>query len=126
MKQSHRLIALPSTAIFWLLLAAGCAATFSAKSAREISRERLLELSEKGTTDHLRYMGSDSAWHYVYDARPDRRRSYRIRADEIKLRDTFSVGEDSYVLLPWVIEGKPFGSKTDEAVTSAPPAADDR
>jgi hypothetical protein len=42
------------------------------------------------------------------------------------LRDTFRVGEDSYVLRPWVIEGKPFGSKTEEAVTNAPPAEGDR
>jgi hypothetical protein len=110
----------------WLFLAAGCATTFSAQAAREVSRERLLDLSEAGTANHLRYMGSDSAWHYVYDARPDKRRSYKVRADSMKLRDTFRIGEDSYVLLPWVIDGTPFGSKTDEAVTRAPPAADDR
>src|SRR5258708_775288 len=126
MKRTHGPIAWMSVAVLWGLLAAGCAPTFSAQAAREVSRERLLDLSEAGTANHLRYMGSDSAWHYVYDARPDKGRSYKVRADGMKLRDTFRVGEESYVLLPWVIEGKPFGSKTEEAVTNAPPAAGDR
>ena len=122
-----------SALVIWLLFTllavlpmAGCAATFSARDAREVSRDRLLELSEAGTTDHIRYMGSDFSYHYVYDARPGKKQSYKIRTDSMKLRETFRLGEDSYVLHPWVIEGKPFGSKTEEAVTSAPPAADDR
>ena len=112
--------------MMWLLLAAGCATTFSAKAAREVSRERLLDLSEAGRADHLRYMGSDFSYHYVFDARPGKERSYKVRADGMRLRDTFRVGEDSYVLLPWVIEGTPFGSKTEEAVTNAPPVSGDR
>ncbi|MGE5194537.1 MAG: hypothetical protein ACM3U2_18760 [Deltaproteobacteria bacterium] len=108
------------------LFLAGCVSTFSQRDAREVSRERLLELSEAGRCDHILYMGSDFSYHYVYDSRPDKARSYKIRADGMKLRETFPLGEDSYVLHPWVIEGKPFGSKTAEAVTNEPPAADDR
>ncbi len=95
------------------------------REAREVSRDRLLALSEQGNADHIRYMGSDYTYHYVFDARPDKGRSYKVRADSMKLRETFLPGEDSYVLHPWVIEGKAFGSKTEEAVTNAPPAADD-
>ena len=107
------------------LCVAGCLTTFSQRDAREVSRERLLELSEAGTCDHILYMGSDFYFHYAYDSRPERARSYKIRADGMPLHDTFRIGEDSYVLHPWVIEGKPFGSKTAEAVTDALPAADD-
>ncbi len=107
------------------LLVAGCLATFSQREAREVSRERLLELSEAGRSDHLVYEGTDAGYHYVFDSRRDKARSYKIRADGLKLRDTFRVGEDSYVLHPWVIEGKPIGSKTEEPITSAPPAEDD-
>src|SRR5689334_15447422 len=116
MKPSSRQITEAAAAILWVLTAAGCATTFSAQAAREISREQLLTLSEAGTADHLRYMGSDLGHHYVFDARPGKERSYKLRASEIKLRDTFRVGEDSYVLFPWVIDGQPFGSKTEEAV----------
>jgi hypothetical protein len=122
MKRPRRLITPAAAALLGALLATGCVTTFSAPAAREVSRERLLDLSEAGTADHLRYMGSDFSYHYVYDARPGQGRSYKIRVSELKLRDTFRVGEDSYVLLPWVVEGKPFGSKTTEAVTNAPPA----
>jgi hypothetical protein len=94
----------------WTLLLAGCATTFSPGAAREISRERLLSISEKGTTNHLQYMGSDFNYHYVFDARSGKERSYKIRTHEMKLAATFSVGEDSYVLYPWVIEGQPFGA----------------
>lgn len=117
-------MAIPAMALC-LLLTAGCAATFSERSAREISRERLVALSETGTSDHLRYMGSDFSYHYVFDARPGKECSYKVRTESMKLRETFRVGEDSYLLLPWVIEGKPFGSKTAEAVTNAPPAEGD-
>jgi hypothetical protein len=117
------------------LVVAGCA-TFNVHSAREISQERLLALSEQGNASHILYMGSDFTYHYVFDSRPDRKRSYKIRAEKIKLQDTFLPGEDSYVLHPWVIEGTPFGSTVQEAVTNElpveeadsdePPAADDR
>ncbi len=99
------------------LAVSGCA-TFSVSSAREISQERLLALSEQGNANHFLYMGSDFTYHYVYDSRPNRKRSYKVRVDKIKLRDTFLPGEDSYVLHPWVIEGTPFGSTVQEAVTS--------
>ena len=118
-------IALRSLVLSTGLLVAGCMTTFSQRDAREVSRERLLELSEAGRCDHILYMGSDFYYHYVYDSRPDKGRSYKIRADGMKLQNTFGVGEDSYVLHPWVIEGKPFGSKTAEAVTNEPRAADD-
>src|SRR5258708_31304137 len=104
MKRSRWLIEPPMAAMLWIFLAAGCATTFSAQAAREVSCDRLLDLSEAGTANHLRYMGSDSAWHYVYDARPEKGRSYKVRVDGMKLRDTFRVGDDSYVLLPCVIE----------------------
>ena len=91
-------------------LSTGCN-TFSTQSAREVSRERLLEISEKGRSDHLKYVGSDFAYHYVYDSRPGVEKTYRVRADSIKLADTFPVGsDDSYVLHPWLIEGKLLGS----------------
>ena len=106
------------------MLAAGCM-SFSQSNAREVSRERLLELSEAGHSDHLLYEGSDFYYHYVYDSRPGKLRSYKVRADQIKLRETFPVGDDSYVLHPWVIEGQPFGSRTEETPTSEPPSADD-
>jgi hypothetical protein len=108
------------------LLVAGCAATFSPSNAREVSRERLVELSDAGHSDHILYEGSDAGYHYVFDSRPEKRRSYKVRSDSVKLKDTFPVGEDSYVLHPWVIEGKPFGSRTDEPVSGAPPAEVDR
>ena len=123
------------------LCAAGCAAAFNPREAREISRARLVELSEEGRTDHILYEGSDFSYHYVYDSRPHRQRSYKIRTDLMPIRETFHVGEDSYVLHPWVIEGKPFGSRAEELpkveqavdepsakepVTGEPPAADDR
>jgi len=92
-------------------LSTGCN-TFSTRSAREVSRERLLEISEKGRSDHLRYVGSDFAYHYVYDSRPEVEKTYKVRSDSIKLADTFTLGSnDSYVLHPWLIEGKTLGSK---------------
>lgn len=95
------------------LFAAGCASAFSAREAHEVSRDRLLAISDSGSIDHLRYMGSDANYHYVFDTRPGKERSYKVRADSIKLKDTFGLGEDSYVLLPWVIEGQPFGSRVE-------------
>jgi hypothetical protein len=97
-----------------LMLLSGCFSAFSQRSAREVSRDKLLQISEKGTTDHLQYMGSDFQYHYVYDTRPGKERSYKVSVKAVKLNDTFSVGEDSYVLHPWVIEGTPFGTKTDD------------
>jgi hypothetical protein len=108
------------------LLLAGCASMFSAQNAHEVSRDRLLQISEAGTADHLLYMGSDFNYHYAYDSRAGKERSYKIRAAGMPLRDSFPLGEDSYVLRPWVIEGKPLGRKTEEMLTNAPPAAVDR
>ena len=112
--QSRALILRSLLSVVAVISAFGCAAAFNPKEAREISRGRLLELSEEGCTDHMLYEGSDFSYHYVYDSRPDRRRSYKIRTDVMPVRETFHVGEDSYVLHPWVIEGKPFGSRTEE------------
>ena len=95
-------------------MAAGCAATFSPGGAREVSRDRLLHICERGKTDHLSYMGSDFNYHYVFDSRPGKERTYKVRVTEMKLTNTFSVGEDSYVLHPWVIEGQLMGSKPNE------------
>lgn len=99
----------------WLcaLVLAGCTTTFSAGAAREVSRDRLLAISEKGTTNHLRYVGSDFNYHYIFDTRTGKERSYKIRTNEMKLAATFSVGEDSYVLFPWVIEGELLGSRPE-------------
>ncbi|HEY2250010.1 MAG TPA: hypothetical protein VGH74_03075, partial [Planctomycetaceae bacterium] len=52
------------------VILAGCAATFSPSGAREVSRDRLLQISEMGKSDHLTYMGSDFNYHYVFDSRP--------------------------------------------------------
>ncbi len=92
----------------------GCFATFSQRNAKEVSREKLLAVSEKGTTNHLQYMGSDFNYHYVYDTRPGKERSYKVRVTDVKLANTFPVGEDSYVLHPWVIEGKLMGSPPED------------
>ena len=94
-----------------VLVLAGCAATFSPGAAREVSRDRLLAISEAGKSDHLTYMGSDAYYHYVFDSRPGKERTYKVRVTDLKLANTFPVGEDSYVLLPWVIEGQLMGSK---------------
>lgn len=101
---------------FVLLIVAGmipaACNTFGTQSAREVSHERLLEISGRGAVDHLRYIGSDSAYHYVYDSTPGVSKTYKVRADSIKLRDTFAVGsDDSYPLYPWIIEGKSLGTK---------------
>jgi hypothetical protein len=90
-----------------LLCAAGCAETFSMRRATEITREQLLNLSEKDKSDHVVY---------VCDVRPGTEDSYKVRADSLKLTDTFRVGsryDEPYVLYPWVIEGKPLGRKPE-------------
>ncbi len=107
------------------LLLAGCASPFSAREAHEVSRERLLRISEAGPIDHLHYVGSDASYHYIHDVQTGKERSYKIRADGLKIRDTFPLGEDEYALLPWVIEGTPFGSQTEETPTNAKPGVDD-
>jgi hypothetical protein len=116
----------PALPAVWLsaLLLAGCAATFSPGAAREISRDRLLAISEKGNTKHLQYMGSDIEYHYIWDSRAGKERSYKIRMNEMKLAATFSVGEDSYVLYPWLIEGQPLGSPP-EGISRKPRASTD-
>jgi hypothetical protein len=126
MKRIHAMIFRLRPIVLSGLLLAGCASTFSAQNAHEVSRDRLVQISEAGTADHLLYMGSDFNYHYAYDSRVGKERSYKIRAAGMPLRDSFPLGEDSYVLQPWVIEGKPLGRKTEEMLTSAPPAAGDR
>lgn len=96
-----------------MLLLSGCAAVFDPRAAREVSRERLLELADAGRADHMKYQGSDRAWHYVFDDRPDRRQAYKVRAEDMELENTFDVGEDAYVLHPWLIEGKRLGKKPE-------------
>lgn len=114
MLQSRHLI----VRLLWALLAApfvaGCATPFMAPTAREVSHERLLEISEAGTSDHLRYVGSDGQFHYVDDTRKGTKKSYKVRADSMKLADTFALGKDSYVLHPWVIEGTMMGTKPEK------------
>lgn len=97
-----------------LALLSGCFTTFSQRDAHEVSQEKLLQISEKGNSNHLKYMGSDFQYHYVYDSRPGKERSYKVNVKSIKLADTFAVGEDSYVLHPWVIEGKRLGTQPDD------------
>src|SRR5436190_1794521 len=80
------------------LILPGCFAAFSQREAREVSRDQLLRVSEKGNANHLQYRGSDFNYHYVFDSRPGKERTYKIRVTEVKLADTFSVGEDTYVL----------------------------
>lgn len=96
------------------VLMPGCFAAFSRREAREVSRERLLQISEKGTTDHLQYRGSDFGYHYVFDTRPGKERSYKVSVTSMPLAETFPVGDDFYVLHPWVIEGKLMGTKVDD------------
>jgi hypothetical protein len=97
-----------------LALLPGCFSTFSQRDAREVSRDKLLQVSEKGNSNHLKYVGSDFQYHYVYDSRPGKERSYKVSVKAMKLADTFAVGEDSYVLHPWVIEGKLLGTQPDD------------
>lgn len=104
--------------LLWAILVvpctSGCATPFTVPTAREVSRERLLEISEVGTSDHLRYVGSDGQFHYVDDTRKGPMKSYKVRADTMKLADTFALGKDSYVLHPWVIDGTMMGSKPEK------------
>ncbi|MSR56062.1 MAG: hypothetical protein EXS05_00070 [Planctomycetaceae bacterium] len=90
---------------------AGCASPFNIHSANEVTRERLLELADTGAADHMQYMGSDRAFHYVYDERPNRQKTYKVRREQIELKERFGVGEDSYTLHPWLIEGDLLGTK---------------
>lgn len=101
-------------ALLCVLIPAGCATTFSPGGAREVSRDRLLQICDTGKTDHLTYMGSDFSYHYVFDSRSGKERTYKVRVTDMKLANTFSVGEDSYVLHPWVIEGQLMGSKPND------------
>jgi hypothetical protein len=95
------------------LLVPGCASVFSSGRAKEVSREKLLQLADTGNASHMQYMGSDQVYHYVYDSRPDKGKSYKVRSDQIELQDTFDVGEDSYILHPWLIEGKRLGKQPE-------------
>lgn len=100
-----------------LLTPIGCAATFSADRAVEVTREQLLALSEKEKSEHLVYVGSDRTFHYVCDVRAGQEKSYKVRTDSMKLADTFTLGsgfDEPYVLYPWVVEGKPLGRKPDK------------
>ena len=118
-------IALPPWALLCALILSSCAATFSPGGAREVSRDRLLRISEAGQANHLTYMGSDFSYHYVFDSRPGKERTYKVRIADVKLANTFSVGEDSYVLLPWVIEGQLMGTRpTEVGVESADKSRD--
>jgi hypothetical protein len=100
-----------SVVLLPLMLLAGCTSVFSREAAREVSRDKLLALADSGAGNHMHYVGSDRAYHYVYDRRDDRQKSYKVRAEQIELKNTFDVGEDSYVLWPWLIEGKLLGAK---------------
>lgn len=102
-----------AASVWLLLLLAGCVSPFNTGSAREVTRDRLLALADEGAANHMEYRGSDRVYHYVYDNREDRKRTYKIRADQFQLRDTFEVGEDSYVLHPWLIDGKLMGTQPD-------------
>lgn len=125
MKTTGRLRFVGLAIVLAATIPVGCS-TFTTRDAREVSRERLLEISEKGRCDHLKYVGSDFAYHYVYDSRAGVEKTYKVRADSIKLADTFAVGaSDSYVLHPWLIEGKRLGTKPSrEPVRALPPTAD--
>jgi hypothetical protein len=97
-----------------LLLAGGCRGVFNARSARDVTREELLELGDTGTADFLHYVGTSDGYHYVFDTRHDKEASYRIRADQMKLAETFAPGDQKpYVLYTWLIEGKRLGRKPD-------------
>lgn len=101
-----------------LVLAApvGCTETFSKRRATEITREQLLNLSEKDQSEHVVYVGTEGGYHYVCDVRPGKEESYKVRADSMKLADTFRVGSDfdePYVLYPWVVQGEPIGRKPE-------------
>lgn len=110
-----------------LVLVAGCTPVFNARAAQEVSRDKLLWLAEKGQADKLKYVGSDNGYHYVFDSREGAERSYKVRADAIKLKDVFPVGdEEGYVLYPWVIEGSRFGTRPREILKEEEKIAADR
>ena len=113
----------PAVAVVCLSLLAGCFSAFNPRQATEVSRDKLLQISEKGTTDHLQYRGSDFQYHYVFDTRPGKEQAYKVPAKAIKLKDTFSVGEDAYVLYPWVIEGVALGTRPDDELVGMQKAA---
>lgn len=102
---------LPLAGVLMALLLAGCTSPFSVRSAQEVSKDRLLQLTDVGAAEHMRYVGSDNLYHYVYDERPDRQNSYKVRRELIELQERFPVGEDSYTLHPWLIEGELLGTK---------------
>ncbi|MFN0051519.1 MAG: hypothetical protein ACKV0T_04965 [Planctomycetales bacterium] len=95
-----------------LLLLMGCS-PFNMRAAQEVSRDRLLALAEKDRNDHLKYIGTEGGFHYVVDSRYGGGRTFKIRAEQLPLKDQFTVGEDSYTLWPEVIEGKLLGSRPD-------------
>jgi hypothetical protein len=96
------------------LLLGGCMPVFGHHFASEVSREKLLKMSEAEKNDHLKYLGSDARYHYVHSSGKTSAGNYKVRNDRIRLGLTFPVGEDEpYVLWPHIIEGKPLGAKPE-------------
>ena len=96
------------------VISCGCSSPFSMQKAQEVSRDKLISLAEKGHSDHLVYVGSDFQYHYAYDSRPGKERTYKINAKNLRLKETFSFGDDAYVLHPWMIEGKLLGYPAED------------
>lgn len=103
-------------AVTCLAALAGCSPfNFSPTQASSLSREQLLKIADQEQADHLYYAGSDSSHHYLVDTRRGRNSAYKIEIQQLPLRDTFRLGEDSpYVLYPHMIEGELLGERPRE------------
>jgi len=101
--------AIGTTALL-LLAALNGYATFRADAAVEVSRDELLAMSHNDTTDCLWYKGSDKTYHYIFHNDAFRKTlgsegSYKIRAEELPLKETFTVGKGGYPLFtPTILE----------------------
>jgi hypothetical protein len=88
---------------FLILALIGCA-TFNVRSAVEVSRAELLDMSHNTTGDCLWYKGSDDSFHYIFRNDISRKTvgfegAYKIRVEDLPLKKTFAVGQGEYPLL---------------------------
>src|SRR5262249_35523485 len=95
-------LAIATSLLILLAALTGCA-TFNARGAALVSRAELLALSHNDTTDCLWYRGSDETYHYVYRNRAFHKTvgsdgSYKVRVEDLPLKETFAVGKGEYPL----------------------------
>jgi hypothetical protein len=90
-----------------LLALSGCV-SFKATGATEVSPTELLNVSHNDTTDCLFYKGSDEHFHYIYRRETFRKTvgpdpEYKVRVEDLPLKNTFAVGEGTYPLFSTAI-----------------------